>query len=269
MADCDRIRFGGTITGSTLTGGTIVESQAIGLTSWSGLLGHPGKRGVNSTLLGQDGQYWRPKNYAARVMTLSVAAWDRNASGTITAPNGRCEELDDNQDTLLELIDGNGGEFIIEYDHAGGDTRWIRAEVAGPATYTDGPVFGSRHAARTLLVPLTAAYPFWQSETLHTDTLSGSDTVVNAGNGRIGNAVLTFSGDLTFTNTTTGDVLEVDGSTAAVTVDVGARTVTMSGSPADGVLLPAEQYWMRFQKGTNNVTVSTGTVGVEFRDHWL
>ena len=265
---CDRVRFGGTISGSTLSGGTVVESQAIGLTTWGGLLGHPGFRGFNAQTLGRDGSIHRDKPYAPRLMTLSVAAWNRDAVGTITAAGGAAEELDDNQDTLLGLIDGNGGEFIAEVDMTDGTTRWIRLAVSGPASFVDGPLFGAVHAARTLLVPLIAAYPMWQSETLYSDTLSGADTLTNLGNGRISNAVLTFSGDGTLTNTDNGDALTVAGSTAAVTVDVAAQTVLMGGTAADNVLTPATPEWMRFKGGTTNVT-ATVSVGVSYRDHWI
>lgn len=265
---CDRIRFGGTISGSTLSGGTLVESQAIALTTWSGLLGHPGYRGTNSVTLGRDGSSHRAKPYRERMFTLSVAAWNRDSVGTITAPGGKCEELDDNQDTLLGLIDGNGGQFIIEQDMTDGTTRWIRAEVSAGAYYVDGPVFGESFAARTLFVPLVSAYPFWQSETLNSDTLSGSDSLVNAGNGRISNAVLTFAGDGTLTNSDNGQTLTVAGSSAAVTVDVYAQTVTMSGSPADNVLTPGDSQWMTFSAGTTSVT-TTVSVGVSYRDHWI
>ena len=249
--DCTRIRFGGTISGSTLSGGTVVESQALGLTSWDGMLGHPGRRGSDLPLLGNDGNYRRErKPYRARLMTLSVAAWDRSASGTITAPNGRCEQLDDNEDTLLALVDGDGETFIIERDMTDGTTRWIEAEISGAATFTQGPLFGTGRSARTLLIPLTCWYPFWQSETLNTDTITGVDTISNAGNARIQNMVLAYSGDGTFTNSDEAVNLEVSGSGSTVTVDVGAKTVVESGSPADNLLIVDRDFWMVFGPGT-------------------
>jgi hypothetical protein len=260
-----RIRFGGTITGSTITGGTSVESQAIGLTNHSGYLGHPGRSGFNSRLLGTDGSYYRPKPTAPRVFTMSVAAWDRDSAGTITAPNGKCEELEDNQDTLLGLIEANGGQFMIERDMEDTTTRWIMAEVNGPAYFVEGPLFGEVHAAYTLLIPLLAAYPYWQSETLNTE--AGGATLVNDGNGRISNSVITLGGSATLENDETGDVIEnLDGS--AIIVDVGARTVTQGGNPADALLDPATPEWMRFVGGTNNLTTS-GSVSISYRDHFV
>lgn len=259
-----RLRFGGSISGSTLSGGTSVESAAIGITDWGGLWGHPGFRGVNPTLLSQDGSQFRRKPYGPRIMTLSVAVWNRDAQGTITAPDGACEELDLNRDTLLTLVDGDGGQFIIEDEQTDGDIRWIRAAVSGPANFIQGPLFGGKHAAYTLLLPLMAAYPFWQSETLHDETVTTS--LVNAGNGRIGNAVITLGGSASIANDEGDELVNLDGT--AIVVDVGARTVTQGGNPADNLLDVATGFWMRFGRGTTTLTTA-GTVDVEFRDHWL
>lgn len=272
---CDRIRFGGSISGSTLSGGTVVEGTALALQDGhAGLIGHPGFRVQDQARLGMDGDWYLPdKSYNSRIMTLSIAAWDRDATGTITAAGGRCEELEDNIDTLLELLDGDGGRFIIERDMTDGTTRWIRAQVSGQVTATTGPVFGESTSAYTLIIPLRCPYPLWQSETQHSQAVSGADTIVNAGNARIANAILAFSGDGTFTNSD-GDEdgasydLVVSGSVATVTVDVGEATVTQSGSSADNLLTPDKPWWLRLGKGTTNVT-STVSVTVTYRDHWF
>lgn len=260
---CDRVRIGGTISGSTLSGGTLIESQAIGLLNWNGMYGHPGFKGGDWAQFGQDGEQPRPqKRYAPRFPVLTIAVWDRTALGTVTAPGGRCEELDDNLDTFMGLIDGGGGQFILERDQTDGTTRWIRAELNGPVTGVQGPVFGALTAAYTFVLPLRCAYPMWQSEVLNATTLSGADSLVQLGNGRISNAVLTYAG---------AGVLTVDGytleTTGAAVVDVGAFTVT-SGGAADNLLIPSRPWWVTFGSGTTT-TNSTVSIGVSYRDHFL
>lgn len=267
MATCDRVRMGGTISGSTLSGGTVIESQAIGLVNWNGMYGHPGFKGGDWAQYGQDGETVRTqKRYAPRFPVLTIAAWNRDADGAVTHPDGSCGELDDNIDTLMGLIDGGGGQFILERDQADGSTRWIRCELNGPVSGVQGPLFGQVHAAYTFVVPLRCAYPFWQSETESSTTLSGADSLVQNGNARISNATLVYAGDGTLT--VDGYTLEVDGSASAVTVNVGAFTVTQSGAAADNLLIPSRPWWVTFGPGTT-VTSSDVSITATFRDHWL
>lgn len=270
---CDRVRIGGTISGSTLSGGTLIESQAIGLLNWNGMYGHPGFKGGDWAQFGQDGEQPRPsKRYAPRFPVLTIAVWDRTALGTVTAPGGRCEELDDNLDTFMGLIDGDSGsgvgQFILERDQTDGTTRWIACELNGPVTGVQGPVFGSTTSAYTFVVPLRCAYPMWQSEVLNSTTLSGPDSLIQLGNGRIANAVLTYAGAgvLTiFGEAGGGYTLETTG---AAVVDVGNFTVTSGGLPVDNLLIPSRPWWANFRRNTT-VTSSTVSVGVSYRDHWL
>ena len=269
-----RVRIGGTISGSTLTGGTVLESEQFALQDGhAALIGHPGYRGGNWVRLGADGESYRyDKAYNPRFMTLSIAVWDRDASGTITQAD-RCEQLDFNIDTLMGLLDGL---FILERDVMG-DTRWIRAQLAAPATAIPGPLFSAYNSAYTILAPLVAPYPFWQSETLHSTVVSGATALANAGNARISNGVFVFSGDGTFTNSD-GDeqgnsyAMTVDGSGGAVTVDVYNATVTQGGSPADNTLSAEKPYWMVLGRSGDIATVnvtSTVSVTVAHRDHWF
>ena len=271
---CDRVRIGGAISGSTLSGGTVIESEALSLQNGhADLVGHPGYRGGNWTRLGVDGDDYRyDKALNARFMTLTVAAWDRNFEGLITEAD-RCAQLDLNIDTLMGLLDGR---FIIERD-VRGSTRWIRAEVASHVTAIPGPVFGASTSAYTFLIPLRCPYPLWQSETEYSTVVSGASTITNLGNARIPNATYAFSGDGTFTNSD-GDEegnsygMTVSGSSGAVTVNVEAATVTEGGSAADNLFTADKPYWMRLGRtgdiGTVNVT-STVSVTVTHRDQFL
>lgn len=270
----ERIRIGGTISGSTLSGGTSIESQALHIQDGiSGLVGHPGYRGSNWTVSGSDGDTYRfDKALNARFMTLSVATFDRNFQGLITEAD-RCEELFLNMDTLMGFLNGR---FIIERD-VDSATRWIYAEVAAQVTAIPGPIFGGASSAYTFLIPLRCAYPLWQSETLNQTVVSGASTISNAGNAHIPNAEFVFSGDGTFTNSD-GDEegnsygMTVSGSSGTVTVNAGTKTVTDAGGAADNLFTADKPYWMWLGRpgdiSTVNVT-STVSVTVNHRDQWF
>lgn len=263
---CSRLRLGGTISGSTLTGGTTIDAGGIAISSWDGLLAFPGFRGLNPQLLGSDGEYHREnKPYRAKTMTLNFVAYGRDATATVTTSVR--EHLEANLDDIMELIAGGGEQAILERDMADGTTRWIKIQTLAAAGIVRGPLFGNGMGSYALPVVVTAAYPFWQSETLNTQVITpGADTVVNDGNARISNAELVFAGAGSITNNDTGDVLTA---TAACTVDVGTRQISNAGSPTPGRLDPPNRdWWFRFQKGTTNVTVATSNVTVNYRDHW-
>jgi hypothetical protein len=263
---CSRLRLGGTITGSTLTGGTLIDTGGIAISAWSGLLDFPGYRGTNPTLLSSDGNFHRSnKPVRARTLTLNLQARSRSATGLVTTSHN--EHLEANLDDILELIAGDGEQVILERDMQDGSTRWIRIQPLAAIAYTQGPIFNQTLAMYDLPVVCEAAYPFWQSETLHAEVVTpGADTIVNAGNARIGNASLAFAGAGVITNDDNGDELEAN---AACTVDIGTRNISNAGSPTPGRLEPPNrEWWMSFAAGTVNVTVQTSNVTVTYRDHW-
>lgn len=259
MVDCDRVRFGGTIAGSTISGGTVVTSPSIFVNEVE-LLGHPGFRGFDTPLLSSDGEFFRTqKPLNPRFMTLTILTFDRDINGLVTDPDGNCQELENSTDTLLGLL--GLGQFMIERELPNGDVRWIMAQVNGAASFIQGPI----HTSRQLICPIRCAYPMWQSETQTSGAITTS--VVNAGNGRISNAVITLGGSAVLTNPSSGERLEnLDG--GSIVVDVGTRTVTQGGSPADNLLEPSTPSWMTFGGGTTTIT-TTGSVSAVRRDHWI
>jgi hypothetical protein len=121
---------------------------------------------------------------------------------------------------------------------------------------------------RSISVPLESPMTFWKAGgNQSTDTISGADTLVNGGNREVYDAVLVFASDGTFTHSGLGWDLTITGSTGAVTVDLGARTVTMGGNPADNLLTRTDRKWGWFLPGNNSVT-STVSVGVTWRASW-
>jgi len=265
-AACSRLRLGGGIAGSVLSGGTTIDTGGIAISSWAGMLGFSGYSGFDSALIATDGQYHRTgKAVRAKTVVLNFRAYGRDATGVVTTSIG--EHLDANLDAILELVAAGGEQAILERDMTDGSTRWIRLQAQAAGSITPGPLFGNAMGSYDLPFVMTAAYPYWQSETLHSQVVTpGADTIVNAGNARISNATLTFAGAGSFTNDDTGDVLTT---TAACIVDIGERSITAGGVPTPGRLAaPAADYWFRLGAGTTNVTGAVANVTVGWRDHW-
>lgn len=268
---CQRLRLGGTISGSTLSGGTSIETHGRNLLTWDGLMGWTGKRGSNTPLLGIDGaRHSSGKPFRERLLSLAIVAYNEDDDGLVTL-NSRMEHLEENIDEILALLNGNGEQIILERDlgdidgSGGPSTRWIRCEALDSAQFIRGPVFGIPHASYGITVPLVAAYPFWQSETQHSTVVNGAnDPVINGGNARDSMGVYVFAGDGSLTHPD-GTEMTIAGSSAAVTVDVGAGTVIQSGQPAPGLLTPNKRYWFRLEPGTQ-LCDSTVSVTISHRD---
>jgi hypothetical protein len=264
---CQRMRMGGVVSGSAISGGTLLETYGRNLMVYDGIMGHAGKRGSNAPLLGQDGsRHMRDKPYRERLMTLQLVAYSRGDDGTITLPGGGQEHLEDNIDLMLDLLTADDEQVILEQDWTGG-TRWIAAEAMDAATFSRGPIFGDALASYVISQVVVAAYPFWQSEALITTVVNGAGSVPNAGNARISNPVLVFNGNGTFENIDTGEEITVSGAGGALTVDVGAGQITQGGVPAARRVTVNTRHWMRFGRGSTAVT-STVSVQVRTRDSW-
>lgn len=265
---CSGLRIGGSISGSSLTGGTVIGGSDFGITSWGGQLGHPGRKGGNVGILNGDGTRRTPnKTSQERFLTLNVAVWDRTADGGLGL--SRQATLESNIDTLLALVDGGVDETcIVEHERADGFVRWIEGEVVDAFELSPGPLFSNPHAAYSAAVILRCAHPYWQSERLFSETILGSDGVVVEGNKRVTNMTLVFSGDGILTHVPSGDTVEIDGSSGAVTVDVGAGTVLQAGLPADGLLIPSNDPWQTWNPGPFTLSATVSTV-VSWRSQWL
>lgn len=268
MTNCTALRLGGVVSGSTITGGTTIGGQDIAIVAWSGLNGHPGRLPEPYKVLDRDGAVndgnW---TFRERTLTLNIAAFDRDSTGGYT---DRTDQLETNIDTLSGLVNGNTtGEVVLEKDRADGTTRWIAGIIMDAYPLQTGPLFNAQHAAYQAAILLRCPHPWWQSKTLNSQVISGATGLTVAGDARVSNMTLVFASDSVFTHSDTGDTLQITGSGAATTVDVGARTVVSGGSPADGLLRPSTRYWMRWTPGTVNVTRSAGNVTVSWRSQWV
>jgi len=266
---CQRIRIGGTVSGSSITGGTLIQTQGIFVATLEGLMGHPGRRGQNSAIPYLEGQLRRSRKFArSRQLTLTIEVRDRDAVGAITYPEGRGRHWEENMDTLLGLIDARGESVILERDMATGDTRWIEAEIINPANFLTG-FRGQNHATWTAVFPLEAHYPFWQTEIQNTIAFGGGFTP-------IGNATLpptlSFTGNGRVTHTQTGDYLEISGGSGfgtPIIVDCIGRSITQGGADRSNRFIHNRPWWMRLASATAATFTTTATGSLLHRGQWL
>lgn len=284
--DCQRIRMGGSVSGSTISGGVSIQNLAINFADFNGLLTYPPKRGQNYTAIGADGtRLSNRKPFGESIITLNLRVYPFDEDGMIVATGGREEHLQQNIETLTELIYGSGLDIIIERDvpdGAGGlDTRFIRGEVLTGFQIGEGEA-----RTKKLSVPVKCAYPFWQSETEYSQAIT-SNTITNNGRAPISNMVIVFPGDgtLTYTNPPDGphgapatdEIIEITGSTGAVNVtpggERGGRAVYASGgASAMGALRVNRPYWMRWDAAHADGDIDltgTGSPVVYWRDHYF
>jgi len=278
-----RLRVGGTVSGDTITGGVSIESEAINLLTWDQVRGLPNRQLGNVVNPNRDGEIPRVgspsrpgKLWRSKPVTLQVLAWDRDVNGLITSGDGRCDHLEGNLDDVGELLLSAEDLIVLEMDMPDGTTRWMELEFSGVGIpVLQGPVFGSTHAAWSLLVPMIAPYPFWQ-DSEETDLVvtqaGGSETLSNTGTAPIGNAQVLFAGDSILEHTEYGAELEASGvTTPPLTVDLrGSRVqVTEGGSIVKGKMRRNRAAWMRFPRGNSTLTATGANVTVRYRLQWL
>ena len=259
---CDDLLIGGTLSASGITGNTSINSTALMVYDWSGLLGTPG---ISGSSLGVNG---RPGGFLAgdqlgrqRFFNVNIQATKYGPNITLTEPTAD-EQLRENTDDFLTLI--TEPETLLEILEPDG-SRWYLVVTNLDAGYTN-----RARTTRRWSIPLVSDWPYWRRTTSETQTLNGVDQMNIQGRKSIYDAVLVFSGDGTFTHTDLGWAIEVTGSTGPVTVDLGARTVIEGGSPATNRIrrTPAAgegRVWGWFTTGLQNVQ-SDVSVDVTFRE---
>ena len=261
MATCSDLRLGGTLSGTGITGGTSINDTALSVEDWSTILGSPGMAGGVVQVNGRPGGYVAGDRLGLpRFPTLNMVVGDLNHSGGLTEPTS-AEQKQTNTDELLALVTNPAGNYL-EVDMPDGTSRFIYVY-----NFDAAPVSQPRRQ-RSIRVPMISNYTYWkEGGNQSSDTIAGPDSLVVGGNREVYDAVLVFAGDGTFTHSTLGWSLEVDGSTGAVTVDLGARTVTQASLPADNLLIRNNRNWGWFTVGANAVT-SDVSVAVTWRDSW-
>lgn len=257
---CDDLRLGGTLSSTGIANGVSINNTAISIQDWSGVWGNPGValtpfevNGRPGAILSGDGL---PRG---RLLTLNmqITRWGPTAFALVEATEQ--EQQLANTDDFMSLL---ATPQYLEVDLPDTSTRFVYAAPIDPSPLNQTTTL------RQISVPMFAS-PYWRAGgNESTDTISGADALITGGLVNVYDAVLVFAGDGAFTNTTAGWTLTIANSTGPVTVDLGARTVTMGGVPADQVLTPTSVKWGWFVPGSNTVTSSTSTV-VTWRDSFL
>jgi len=262
MVDCLDLRIGGTLSSSGITGGQTIQVPAHGPRSYTGLLGHPGFQNSGVRTIGRPGVYIPATNFAQeRLATLDLLITGNPLPGETISDDGACWELDQNTDRVLAYMADPDG-FYLERDLADGSSRFLQLRalssfpIATPAVFT-----------RTLTAVLTGVYPWWRAGGAQSsNVISGATTVNNPGTASVQDLVLSFAGDAILTNSTTGQSLEIDGSSGTVTVDVLAGSITQGGNPADNLLVAQSDYELfRLDPGDNSVSRVGANVTITWR----
>lgn len=266
MSGCDDLKLGGTLGSSSITGGVSVSNEGIAVEDYAGLYGAPRQRGVVAEVSGRAGAVLSSVDNrlpAARLFNLPFWILDRNPATGLLDGDSPGEWVDANQDTIDRLIHARSG-FLIERVRCDGTRRYLHAFQNGQATVR------VRGRWRLNIIPCVAPFPYWRTvAAVGPQTISGATTIsINDGSMPVYDPVLVFSGDGTFTNSDTGQAITVAGSSGAVTVRCGDQpSVTQAGVPARNLVTTNDDEWMRFDRGTVNVT-STVSVDVSWRPTW-
>lgn len=261
MPTCDDLRLGGTLSGAGITGGTSINNTGIGVEDWSRLLGTPGITGQVVEVFGRPGGYLAGDRLGQpRFPTLNMflTGWDTMGGSTWVDT-----QLQDNTDDFMALLTNPTGNYL-EVDLPDTTSRFLYVYNLDPA-----PINQPREV-RTISAPLYSSMPYWkEGGNQDTDTINGTDTLTVGGNREVYDFVMVFSGDGTATHNTLGWQIEVTGSGAAVTVNLGTApvTITESGLPANNRVRRNNRNWGWLTVGSNSITT---TVSVDFawRSSW-
>lgn len=260
MAICDDLRLGGTLSSTGISGGTSINNTAIAVADWSGLLGNPGLAYTPFEAAGRPGAFIVGDGLPrGRNLTLNMrfTRWGPT-DFTLTEPTEE-EQLVENTDDFLALLQAPQYLELVMPDAS---LRFLQVVPLDPA------IISQPRRMREVGVPLFSPMAYWHAGgNQSSDTISGADTIVVGGNVNVYDAVLTFAGDGTFTHSTLGWSLEIAGSSGAVVVDLGNRTVTQASVPAEDLLIRDNANWGWFTPGNNSVTADV-SVGVVWRNQF-
>lgn len=256
---CNDLRLGGTLSASGITGGTSINSTALLVTDWSPLFGTAGITGSALEVSGRPGVLFGGDLLGrGRFFNLPMAITRYGPNFTLTAPD-HDEQLVDNTDLFLKLA--TTPSTYLEVDMPDGTSRFLRV------TNLDPGYLSQATRVRKISIPFVADWPYWRvGGQESTDTIASADTITVGGTKPVYDPVLVFAGDGTFE--ADDWEIEVTGSSGAVTVDLGARTVTQAGVSASNLIRRTSRDWGWFDVGSNSVTSDVQVV-VTWRDQFV
>lgn len=257
---CDDLRIGGTLSASGISGGVSISDSRIAISDWSGVFGHVGYSQQLVQVSGRPGGTLVGDALAlARFITLPllITRWATTGKGSLVA-SSYGKQLWDNTDLLLGYL-ANPAGFYLEIDDPESGTRFTDCYVPNPA-----PI--SQTEWRRIAIPIISPWPYWREGGNELSlTGSGAGTLTVGGNVNVYDAILTFSGAGTFTNSTAGWTITVS---AACVVNLGAKSVTVAGVNSDNLMTArTSRDWGWFEPGNNTLARSV-SVGVTWRDQF-
>ena len=246
-AVCDDLRLGGTWDEELgIVGGTNINGTMFAVDDWSGIFGHTGISYRPVEVSGRAGSFLVGDGLPlARYPTLNMRIKNQGECDAMDTPADRLLE---NTDTFFALLASAQGQFL-EVDLPDATKRFIHVTALTPA------LFNQPSQIRRVAVPLYSPDGYWtEGGAVHVESVSGVDSFSVGGNVHVFNAVIHFGGDGTFAHLDNDWSITIDGSPGGtVHVDLGARTVTLSGDPADQYLTVTNRLWGWFTPGINNV----------------
>ena len=261
-APCADLRIGGTLSSGGITGGVSINDSRINVTDWSGLNSRTSRDRRLIQVAGRAGGYVAgPGVPGVKIVNLSLTVKRSAETGVLSlAESTRGEQLQANTDLIMQYLADPDG-FYLEKDMPDGTSRFIHGYAL------DGDSVSQTKFRRANIL-VRCDDPFWRAGgTESTDSLSGSDTFTNGGNVTLYDAVLTFP--------STGATLAADdgswsaaiaATSGAVEVDLGARTITRSGTNVDSLLTLSTGVWPSFPRGDTAVTVTGSAITADWRD---
>jgi hypothetical protein len=174
-----------------------------------------------------------------------------DSDGAITHEDGEAGHIYENLAVLKEVFGKVDAQIVLQREtpHQGTNTLLLKP---GGQPSSGGNRF-------EVIFPMIADKPFWRGDLVET-TLTG--TFDPGGNAPVDDAVLTFGGAGSVENGRNGDKVAVS---AACVVDCGKRTVTAGGSPAPGLITPANDRWLHLEPGNNPIT---GSCSISYYPKW-
>lgn len=245
-------------------GGVIIATLAHGIEDFDGHVIAPALRGGDITEVWRPG--YVPSGYnlvpEATVQRLKIWAAPWDADGDVDPNKGAEGHRRENVNNLLKLFGRRGSGLAIEQDVpdlAGGvvtltNTARVREAV---------PVTGNQ--LRAIDVTLEYPYPFWHIGPVISRPAAASHVFTPGGYSEIWDMVFTFAGNGVMVHEETGDTVTTVGAAGAVTIDVGARTITEGGSAARNRARFNRPWWQRWNAGEEvTLTVTGTTVAVDY-----
>lgn len=248
-------------------GGVSLKSYGYGVALLGGVDVAPGKRGGDYQIAYGRGTSWRPKRLDAVTRTLAMWVDGRETDGSYAA--GRAAKrarLNQNIRDLMAVFATETEQLVMtrEVLLPSGVEEWSGlCEVASPVLF-DADI--DSDTERTLTVDLYFSDPLWYGAE-QTDTIAGTDSLINGGEVAAVNSVITFSGgsDYVLENTTTGVTLVV-ASSGTIVVDCAAGTALAGLTNVIGTVgVTGSRDFMRIAPGTNNFELNSGSAQIVFR----